>query len=255
MLKLTSNVVKSAALVMSINCFNAALADVSTSHSEQNNQPRFISGVVSITQEHGYIRTHNAPTYWKISPFYLPQPTDPSCSLTAATMLINALRIPQVQYANQKLATTNSVAHIVNNAWANDVKQGGTGVDLDQFGLFLTQAMQAYHIPPYTLEVIHATGAKDIATKFHQALLDSEKTGRTFIIINFNQKVISGTESVGHFAPVGAYDAERKRLLIMDPDRELFEPYWAPEHVILKGMETEDTDAHKKRGFVIVKLK
>jgi hypothetical protein len=170
-------------------------------------------------------------------------------------MLINALRIPQMQHANQKLATTNSVVHSTNDAWKNAVKQGGNGVTLDQFGLFLTQAMKAYHILPTNIEVIHATGVKDIATKFHQALLDGEKTGRTYIIVNFDLKFISRTESAGHFAPVGAYDANTKRVLIMDPEREFFEPYWVPEHRLLNSMETKDPDAHIHRGFVVVTLK
>ena len=41
----------------------------------------------------------------------------------------------------------------------------------------------------------------------------------------------------------------------MDPFRELFEPYWVPEHQLLQGMQTVDLTAHKNRGFVIVTLK
>ncbi len=249
------SVTRSIGFVLSISCLGTSFADASASNHALNKQSRYVSGVVSIIQDHSYIRTHNAPVYWKISPYYLPQPTDASCSLASATMVMNALRIPQMQYANQKLATTNSVVDSTQNAWKNDVKQGGDGVTLDQFGSFLSQAMKAYNILPTKLEVIHATSVKDIVTKFHQALLEGEKTGRTFIIVNFDQKFISGTESVGHFAPVGAYDANTKRVLIMDPDRELFEPYWVSEHRLLKGMETADSDAHKNRGFVIVTLK
>ena len=253
MLQSISNMTKSIGFMLLISCFGASFADSSASNHDLNKQSRYVSGVVTIIQDHHYIRTHDAPIYWKISPYYLPQPTDASCA--SATMVMNALRIPQMQYANQKLATTNSVVHSTNNAWENDVKQGGDGVTLDQFGSFLTQAIKAYRILPTKIQVIHATRVKDIATKFHQALLEGEKTGRTFIIVNFDQKFISGTESVGHFAPVGAYDVKTKRVLIMDPDRELFEPYWIPEHRLLKSMETEDSDTHKNRGFVIVTLK
>ena len=227
----------------------------STSNHDSSIQPRYAPGVVSIIQDHNYIHTHDAPIYWGISSYYLSQPTDASCSLASATMVINALRFKQMQHANQRLATTNNVMHSMNNAWANDVKQGGDGITLDQFGLFLKQALNVYHIPPIKLEVIHATKAKDIAIKFHQALMDGERTGRTFVIINFDQKFISGTESVGHFAPVGAYDVNTKRVLIMDPDRDLYEPYWVPEHLLLNSMETVDSAARESRGFVVVRLK
>lgn len=220
--------------------------------SDNIKQPRYAKGIVSIIQDHSYLRKHKAPFYWKISPYYLPQLTDSSCSIATATMVINALRIPQMRYANQKLATSASVESI-NNAWANDVKQGGRGVTLDQLGAFLTQALKTYNIDPVKVEVIHATSVKDIATKFHQALIAAETTGRISIIINFEQQFISGTEKVGHFAPVGAYDITTKRLLIMDPDREFFEPYWVSEHQILNSMATEDSETHRNRGFIIVK--
>lgn len=249
------SITKSIGFVVSISCCGCSFADAALSNYDIKQQSRYVPGVVSIIRDHRYIRTHDSPVYWGISPYYLPQLTDASCSLASATMVINALRIPQMQYANQKLATSNSVVHSTNDSWANDVKQGGMGVTLDQLGSFLSKAMKTYRILSTNLEVIHATEVKEFATKFHQALLEGEKTGRTFIIVNFDQKFISGTESVGHFAPVGAYDVTTQRVLIMDPDRELFEPYWVPEHQLVKSMETDDTDAHKSRGFIVVALK
>jgi hypothetical protein len=227
----------------------------STISQNQNKQPRYVSGVISIIQEHSYIRNHDSLNYWRLSSFYLPQPTDASCSSASAAMVLNALRIPQIKYANQKLITTNNIAHSVNKEWGNEVKQGGNGVTLEQLGAFLKQAINVYQIPPINLEVIHATKGNEFAIKFHQALMDSENLGRTFLIINFNQKFISGTESVGHFAPVGAYDANTKRVLLMDPDRELFEPYWVPESNLLYNMLTKDFESKKNRGFIIIKLK
>ena len=231
----------------------ASLVYAAEAHQNIHQQPRYAPGVVSIIKENHYLRTHNAPIYWKISSYYLPQPTDASCALASATMLINVLRIPQMQYANQKLATTDSVMQSIHPKWEKNQKQGGDGITLDQFGSFLNEAMKAFYVGPIKIEIVHATNAKAIAIKFHQALLDGEKTGRTFIIVNFDEKFISGTESVGHFAPVGAYDADKKQVLIMDPDRLLFEPYWVSASRLLKSMETEDSDAHKNRGFIIVK--
>jgi hypothetical protein len=234
-------------------CALASFASDSTATLEEK-QPRYAPGVVSIIQEHAYIQKHEAPIYWKISPYYLPQLTDASCSLTAATMVINALRIPQMQYAYQKLATDNSVVHCINtDVWDDSVKQGGDGISLDQFGSYFKLATEAYHIEPLTLEVLHATNATDVAMKFHQALVEGEHTGRTFIIVNFDQKFISGTESVGHFAPIGAYDATTKRVLIMDPDRELFEPYWIPEDLLFKSMATKDSSGLVYRGFIVIR--
>lgn len=241
-------------IVLLVSLLGASFAGAYVSNHDLNKQSRYVPGVISIIQDHRYIRTHDAPIYWKISPYYLSQPTDAACSLASATMVMNALRIPQIHYANQALLTTDSVVRSIPSAWADQVKQGGNGVTLDQFGSYLSKAMKAYNILPTKLEVIHATSAKKVATKFHQALLEGEKTGRTFIIVNFDHKCISGTRHIGHFSPVGAYDAHTKRVLIMDPTRERFEPYWVSERRLLNGMKTVDSDARKNRGFVIVRF-
>jgi hypothetical protein len=86
----------------------------------------------------------------------------------------------------------------------------------------------------------------------HEALLQSEKD-QVFIIANFNQVFFSGTLGGGHFAPIGAYDAEKKRVLIMDPDREFFEPYWVSEQLLLKSMATRDDETQVYRGYMIIK--
>ncbi|HBI22301.1 MAG TPA: hypothetical protein DDY37_06950 [Legionella sp.] len=49
------------------------------------------------------------------------------------------------------------------------------------------------------------------------------------------------------------HHANTKRVLLMDPYREFFEPYWVPEHRLLNSMATEDSVAHKNRGFIVVK--
>ena len=249
------NLISKLILLLSIFSLNTSFAYTSDTNQNIKKQARFAPGVVSIIQDHRYIRAHDAPVYWKISPNYLPQPTDASCSLTTATMVINSLQTHQLKYAYQKLATTDSVASsIKTDEWKNDVKQGGNGTSLDKLGFYLTEAIKAYHIKPVKLTVVHVTKDNKVAKQFHQALMDGEKTGRTFIIVNFDQYFISGTDHVGHFSPVGAYDAKTKRVLIMDPDREFFEPYWVPEHLLLKSMEGKDSSVNKNRGFIIVKL-
>lgn len=242
-------------LAVSILLSNSIYAVACAHNHDLNPQPRYLPGIVTMTQDHQYMRTHDAPIFWKMSAYYLPQLTDASCSLASATMLINAIRAPQKLYDHQKLATPDAVVSKAHDAWEHDVKQGGDGVTLDQFGLYLKQAIKDYISLPAEIKVIHATSDKKIASLFHQALIEGEKTGRTWMVVNFDLKFISGTEQGGHFSPVGAYDAQKKRVLLMDPYREYFEPYWVPERVVLKSMTTKDSSAHKNRGFVVVRFK
>ena len=54
--------------------------------------------------------------------------------------------------------------------------------------------------------------------------------------------------NVGHFAPVGAFDG--KRVLVFDPDREWYEPYWVPEDVFYDGVTDSKADSVKSGGYI-----
>ena len=60
--------------------------------------------------------------------------------------------------------------------------------------------------------------------------------------------------SYGHIAPVGAYDEPNRRVLVMDPDRAWYEPYWIPDDVALAGMATRDPVSGAPRGYLIVSV-
>ncbi|MCL9683372.1 phytochelatin synthase family protein [Legionella maioricensis] len=218
--------------------------------------PRYVSGVESILNSHQYIREHDAPLYWKLSPYYISQPTDCACSLASVVMIINAIRSSQPLAANQQLATTDNILkRVEDKSWQDNVKKGGNGVTLDEVKPLMSKALKAYGLKNFTVEVIHTKNtSKETAEKLHHDLMGAEQTGHVFIIANFNQKFISGTMSVGHFSPIGAYDAQTKRVLIMDTDRELFEPYWVPEKLFLQSMSTIDEDAHNCRGYLLIKI-
>lgn len=217
---------------------------------------KYASGVVPLHFSHKYIREHEAPTYWKISPYYISQRNESSCSLATAAMIINAARSSQPK-ANQSLATQDGILALVKDrAWEDGVKVGGEGVTLDQFRILMAKALEAYGLQNFEIQVIHTKNSSgETALLLHKALVKSEKTGQTFLIANFDQKFFTGAESVGHFTPVGAYDAQTQRVLLMDPDRELYEPYWVPESLLLQGMATVDADAHNYRGYMLITFK
>lgn len=223
----------------------------------ETDTPKYAFGVESISHSHQYIQQNQALLYWKLSPYYLPQLTDSSCSVATATMIVNAARSGQTFTTNQPLATQKDLLQRVNDTdWIKRVSQGGDGVTLDQLNVFMAKALEAYGVHNFTIDVVHLeNNSKKNATLLHQVLMETEKTGKTFMIANFNQKFFTGTISVGHFAPVGAYDPQTKRVLIMDPDRQLYEPYWVPENLFLDAMATVDDEVNNHRGYLLVKLK
>jgi hypothetical protein len=215
---------------------------------------RYLPPVVTLTQSHDYLKTHAAPTYWKMSPFYIGQHTDSSCSLATATIVVNTAQSGSLIYANHPVATENDILlRTKDKAWADWTKEGGMGVSLNQLKDLLPKALKAYGLKNYKIEVVLVNNnSKEMQAKIHQALMQNEKTGRSFLIANFDHSIFTNSESVGHFSPVAAYDAEKKRVLIMDTFRQEYEPYWISEDLFLKGMMTKDKDADAYRGYLLV---
>ncbi|MBA2710325.1 MAG: hypothetical protein H0U57_07030 [Tatlockia sp.] len=241
-----------------ITSFFTSLAQgESNLHARASEKTRFAIGVESILQSHQYIQTNKASLYWQLSPYYLSQLTDSSCSLASVTMVVNAIRSQQILVRNEPLATQNEVLKRVNDKdWQRGVRQGGNGVSLFQLETFLSKALKVYGVDNFELNRVQLKGSsKNNEFILHKALVESENTGKTFIIANFNQKYFTGDMSVGHFSPIGAYDIATKRVLIMDPDRELYEPYWVPEKLFFDSMATLDKDAGHYRGYLILRIK
>jgi len=86
-------------LVTSIfTSFARAETNLQETHADT---PKYVPGVESIAHAHQYIQKNEALLYWQISPYYLPQLTDSSCSLASATMIVNAARNSENLTVNQ----------------------------------------------------------------------------------------------------------------------------------------------------------
>lgn len=230
-------------------------------------KPKYGPEAERIALAHEYFRTHAAPTFWTMIPYYLPQSTDHSCSLASVTMVVNAARAFENLTADDELATeAGMLKKIKDPAWKTAL-DGGHGVTLDELGKFAEEALGAYGVALKKVAVIHAPegnghdGDAQAALTFdkqvHEWLVLLEKSkpsDRTFIIANFIQGVYTGDAPAGHIAPVGAYDAAKKRVLILDPDRQWYEPYWVSEKTFIRGMSTRDPQSSKTRGMVWIQL-
>ena len=84
------------------------------------------------------------------------------------------------------------------------------------------------------------------------ALRANEASAGDWLLLNFLAESFVGSGAYGHIAPVGAYDAEAQRVLVLDPDREWYEPFWLPDEDALRGMATLDADSGRPRGYVHV---
>jgi hypothetical protein len=117
-------------------------------------------------------------------------------------------------------------------------------------------ALKAYGFPSAKVKVVHASDRPEDRKSLHEALVLNEKSAGNFIIANYLQSEFTGDPegAVGHYAPVAAYDGKTKRVLIFDPDRQYYDPYWVSEAVFWKGMNTMDSSKKASRGYLFIEL-
>jgi hypothetical protein len=98
------------------------------------------------------------------------------------------------------------------------------------------------------VEVAAPVPSKDT---FRQALLVAfSKEPLRFVAVNFDRRALSQL-GFGHHSPVGAYDAETDRVLVMDVARYKYPPTWVPLGDLVTAMNTTGSDG-TPRGFIVV---
>ena len=212
---------------------------------------------ITLSLDHAYFKEAEAPDFWALVPFYEGQRSDSACSIASVTMVLNAVLSEDRKYAKDEAASqAGLIREMKNEKWRAAVMQGGAGLSLDQLKEMLTQGLKVSGISDFEVNVVHADSANaDLRATLHQDLIENESSNRNFILANFSQGIFTGDVAVGHVAPVGAFDEKRGRVLILDPDRQWYEPYWVSEEVFLKGLLTRDNVSAKSRGYLKLKLK
>jgi Phytochelatin synthase len=215
-------------------------------------RPKYGPNARPLSLDHGYLRGAEAPDFWRLVPYYSSQSTERSCSLATATMIVNAARAQLPLQAETPLATEAEVLRVTGDRhWADAVGPGGHGLTLDELATALRGALTAYHVAA-KVRSVHAEATAEGRATWHKVLAENETSASDLVVVNFVQGVATGDADVGHAAPVGAFDDATRRVLILDPDRQWYEPYWTGEGVLYDAMERVDAQSGNARGYLIV---
>jgi hypothetical protein len=217
-------------------------------------KPKYGPEATLLRDDHGFLQSHPAPLYWALSPYYLAQRNDESCSLATVAMVVNAARVERKLATTDDLATQEGLlARVKSDLWTKATAHGGDGVTLDQLRELVATSLKAYGVTSFKVDAVHVeTGSGAELARLEQALAGSEAKGRMFVVANFLDGVLTGDGNAGHFSPIGAYDAAHHRALVFDVDRTWYEPYWVSSQALLRGMATLDKDAGRKRGYLTI---
>ncbi len=216
---------------------------------------------VPLSADSSYFRKAAAPDFWRLIPFYQAQFNGAACSVASVVNLLNAIRGSQGLTSDDGLVTQEGILKKVDaEYWAERMSKlgwmGKHGLTLPLLGKVVEAALRQYGLTQYEVKVVHVDSADPAQLKsLRAALRANEKSADDFIIANFLQSGFTADSDAGHISPVGAYDAANDRVLILDTDREWYEPYWGSVEAFAKGMATLDSESKAPRGYVWVKKK
>jgi len=216
-------------------------------------KPKYGPEAHRLSLMHDYFRHAPSPDFWALIPYYVPQRDGSSCSLASVTMAMNALRVSLNLSSDDNLILQDDLFKKVNAPeWNAFLTKGSHGIfALDQLGSVTRQSLKTLHLDGYTVDVVHATDSSPaMLSRLRKLLIANEKSASDIVLINFIQGVYTGDADAGHIAPIGAYDPVKKMALVLDPDREWYEPYWVKDETLLKGMATLDKSSDKNRGWI-----
>ncbi len=214
--------------------------------------PKFASGAVPIVAARDYLRRHEAPDFWALIPYYVPQTTGSSCSAASVAMVLNALRgMPLL--ARDALVTEAALLD-ANPDWAHATAADGEGVSFSEFETYLRRSLAAYGLGQAQVEAFRPEAATPEAlARLRQILSENEASSQDLIVAVFNQGVLTGDTDVGHISPLAAYDRDSGRVLVMDVDRKWYVPYWVSDEKLLEALVHRSAEDPERGGLVRVK--
>ncbi len=226
---------------------------------EASNWPKYAPPgkpvAVPLSADHRYLKDARNTDFWKLIPYYIPQLNEYSCSVATVAIVLNGIfraANPDLRDSDKNIIATDLLSKAATVPWAALVSQHGFngwhGVTLEQLREVMQFSLDQFS-GKYTATMERFT-EKDLS-KLRNLLAANEANPNDFIIIHFVQDKLTFAKGgpYPHTSPIGAYDSKRKRVLILDVDREWYEPYWVSDEDLLKSL-LEKTTAFGQGGIV-----
>jgi hypothetical protein len=169
--------------------------------------------------------------------FFIPQTTSSNCTVTVATMTVNALRGIETGMTIPEFDQARLLDAVGSKPWIEKTAEGGAGTTFKEFGGYLRRSLDAAGLDHVGLRMgaPMRRDAKELA-RLRAALREMESRPDRLMTIVFNQGVLTGNWNGLHASAVGAYDERQDRVLIMDVDRPRRTPYWASTERLLASL-------------------
>lgn len=185
--------------------------------------------------------------FYSLIQYFVTQKNLAYCGVASSVMVLNALEIRRPHtppFAPYRLFTqTNFFTPAVEKV-VSAKQVGFRGMTLSQLGDMLNT------FSGVSATVYHAD--KSSEGLFKIMALAALKGQGAFIIVNI-ERAAMGETGGGHMSPLGAYDAQSDRFLLLDVSRYKYPPVWVTSKSLWAAMRTQDKASGQMRGFVVIK--
>jgi hypothetical protein len=188
------------------------------------------------------VRAKESRAFYPLVSQFVTQDTTSFCGVASSVMVLNAMPIeaPVAQpWAPFRLFTQENVFGD-GELKAASVRKGG--LTLDQTAYLLGEN----HVQAVA---VHASDSSE--AEFRQRARESLAADHHHVLVDFLRSELH-QDTGAHWSPLGAYDAQSDRFLVLDVARFRYPPYWATTADLFAAMKTLDLDSGKTRGYVLV---
>ena len=168
--------------------------------------------------------------------FLAPQIRRGFCGPATMAAVINAALEPPVKVTQTSLFTPSA------SAIKSELAVSLSGLTLDE----LAQMLRAHGL---VARVVHADRS-DVAS-FRRAAQAALSEPRTYVVVNYDRRVL-GQDGAGHISPLGAFNPQGDRVLVLDVASYRYPYTWVPVDRLWRAMDTVDTDSGWTRGYLLV---
>lgn len=224
------------------------LAGLSSAQAETLPLPDSLVGLSTPEGAALLLEAEASTDYFPLSMHFTTQDNPAYCGPASIAMVLNAMGVPRpasdmtlgLGLFDQENIFTSAVDQVKPAAAITSPPYGMT---LDEVGGVLAAhglSVSVVHAEDEGLEAFRETAVRQLADDDH------------FVLVNYLRKVI-GQEAGGHISPLGAYDADTDRFLILDVSRYKYPPVWVEASMLFAAMNTvDDSNNGQTRGYVSI---
>ena len=226
----------------------ALVAGISWAHAETLPLP---DSVISLTTREGaalLLEAEANTDYFPLSIHFTTQDNPAYCGPASIAMVLNALEVPRPA-SDMTLGLGMFDQKNIFTPAAEEVKPAEAIVN-PPYGMTIDELGGVLAAHDLNVEVVHAADS-DLET-FRQTAIAHLDDSDHFVLVNYLRSAI-GQETGGHISPLGAYDEDTDRFLILDVSRYKYPPVWVEAAALFGAMNTIDADNdNQTRGYVSV---